>query len=353
MNALALTDHGNLHGALKFYQQAKELGINPILGFEAYIAPGSRFHKEAAGTKEASYHLTLLAQQPHRLSEPGEALLGGFLGRLLFPPADRQGTAGRPPRRADLPERLRLERAEPHAPGRRRGEPGEGPSRSPPGSRSSSATTTTSRSRTTAWRSQRVAHGRRRSRSAKRLGIPLVATSDVHYVHREDAEAQDILLCVNTGKFRTDTNRMRMETNEFYLRSPEEMYAAFPGHGRRRAPHARRSPTASTSSWSWASGTFPVFTPPDGKTSEDYLRELCLAGLKERYADRPGSLHGRRAFRRGDGPARARAGRDQQAGLRQLLPDRVGLRALRPRAGHSRPRPAARASARWSPTPCT
>ena len=61
MNALALTDHGNLHGALKFYQKAKELGIKPILGVEAYIAPGSRFHKEAADTKETNYHLTLLA----------------------------------------------------------------------------------------------------------------------------------------------------------------------------------------------------------------------------------------------------------------------------------------------------
>ena len=71
---------------------------------------------------------------------------------------------------------------------------------------------------------------------ANRMGLPLVATSDVHYVLREDAEAQDILLCVNTGKFRTDTNRMRMETNEFYLRSPEEMYAVFPGQ--RRGPEA-------------------------------------------------------------------------------------------------------------------
>ena len=64
---------------------------------------------------------------------------------------------------------------------------------------------------------------------ANRMGIPLVATSDVHYVNRDDAEAQDVLLCVNTGKFRTDTNRMRMESNEFYLRSPEDMYAALPG----------------------------------------------------------------------------------------------------------------------------
>src|SRR5438128_2721711 len=64
---------------------------------------------------------------------------------------------------------------------------------------------------------------------ARRMGIPLVATSDAHYVNQQDAEAQDILLCVNTGKFRTDANRMRMETNEFHLRTPEEMYAAFEG----------------------------------------------------------------------------------------------------------------------------
>src|SRR5207237_4645026 len=64
---------------------------------------------------------------------------------------------------------------------------------------------------------------------AKRLGIPLVATSDAHYVERDDAVAQDVLLCINTGKFRTDTNRMRMENYSFFLRSPAEMYAHFPG----------------------------------------------------------------------------------------------------------------------------
>ncbi|MGE3780314.1 MAG: PHP domain-containing protein, partial [Pirellulaceae bacterium] len=62
MNALAITDHGNLHGALEFYRQAKDAGINPIIGYEAYIAPGSRFEKDAGSMKEASYHLTLLAQ---------------------------------------------------------------------------------------------------------------------------------------------------------------------------------------------------------------------------------------------------------------------------------------------------
>ena len=70
MNALALTDHGNLFGALEFYQKAKAAGIKPIIGYEAYVAPGSRFHKDAANMKEASYHLTLLAENLERI-DPG------------------------------------------------------------------------------------------------------------------------------------------------------------------------------------------------------------------------------------------------------------------------------------------
>ena len=127
---------------------------------------------------------------------------------------------------------------------------------------------------------------------ARRMGIPLVATSDVHYVDREDAEAQDILLCINTGKFRTDTNRMRMETNEFYLRSPEEMYAAFPGHEDAVA-RARRSPTASTSSWSWASATSPSSRRPTSKTLGGLPARALPGGAQasatrtdpDRYAD--------------------------------------------------------------------
>ena len=121
---------------------------------------------------------------------------------------------------------------------------------------------------------------------ARRMGVPLVATSDVHYVRREDAESQDILLCVNTGKFRTDLNRMRMETNEFYLRSPEEMYAAFAG----REEAVRRSQEIADAvdiDIELGKRHFPVYTPPDGEKSEDLLRRLCIAGLQERYAARP------------------------------------------------------------------
>jgi len=121
---------------------------------------------------------------------------------------------------------------------------------------------------------------------ARHMGIPLVATSDVHYVLREDHVAQDVLLCINTGKFRTDEDRMRMETDQFYLRSPEEMYAAFPGH---EEAVARSQQIADQVDIELELGRrhFPVFHPPEGESSESFLRRLCIEGLKQRYADRP------------------------------------------------------------------
>ena len=185
--------------------------------------------------KEASYHLTLLAQNRTGFQNLLKLASAAFLEGFYFRPridkelleAHNEGLiclsgcalqraqpgAGRPAARPTWPEGRRDRRLVPAT---------------------SSATATSSRSRTTAWRSS----GRSWQGAvevARRMGIPLVATSDVHYVDREDAEAQDILLCVNTGKFRTDTNRMRMETNEFYLRSPEEMYAAFRRPARTRS----------------------------------------------------------------------------------------------------------------------
>jgi len=121
---------------------------------------------------------------------------------------------------------------------------------------------------------------------ASRLGLPLVATSDAHYVNREDAEAQDVLLCINTGKFRTDTNRMRMEGDEFFLRAPEEMYTAFPGLDEAVKQSQLIADTVDIQ-LDLGQRHFPVFTPPEGEVSADYLLKLCLSGLRERYADEP------------------------------------------------------------------
>lgn len=284
MNALALTDHGNLYGALEFYQKAKAAGIKPILGYEAYVAPGSRFQKEAVGLKEASFHLTLLAYNrtgfQNLLKLASAAFLEGFYYR---PRIDKDlltqyhegliclsGCASSELSRALLTSTEEdMDRAVQVA----------------------------------SWFrdlfgdryflevqdnglevQKNILRGA--IRLSGRLGIPLVATSDVHYVRREDAVAQDILLCINTGKTRSDANRMRMETNEFYLRSPEEMYQVFSGL-ETAVQQSQEIADRVEIELELGRRHFPVFTPPEGRSSEDYLRELCLEGLRQRYADRP------------------------------------------------------------------
>ncbi|OHB70802.1 MAG: DNA polymerase III subunit alpha, partial [Planctomycetes bacterium RBG_13_63_9] len=284
MNALALTDHGNLHGALQFYRTAKELGIKPILGLEAYIAPGGRRDKDATGIKEASYHLTLLARDRtgfcNLLKLSSAAFLEGFYFR---PRIDKELLAAHNEgliclsgcASSELNRILMgggessLEKAMEVA-GWFHGIFGD---------------RYFIEIQNNGLEVQRVAM-EGAVELARRMDLPLVATSDVHYIDREDHEAQDILLCINTGKFRTDSNRMRMETKEFFLRSPEEMYAAFPGH---EEAVRRSQEIADTVEIELELGRrhFPVYTPPEGKTSEDYLRQLCLDGLKDRYADQP------------------------------------------------------------------
>jgi len=284
MNALALTDHGNLHGAVEFYQRAKKLSINPILGLEAYIAPGSRLNKEAAGMKEASHHLTLLAQNRSGFQNLLKLSSAAFLEGFYFKP------------------RIDKQLLEAHHEGLicLSGCVSGELSRTLIGGGDANMKKAME---VAAWfhnlfgdryfieiqnnnlEVQQVAM-EGAVELAGRMGLPLVATSDVHYVHRDDAEAQDILLCVNTGKFRTDANRMRMGSNEFHLRSAEEMYAAFPGQ---EEALARSQQIADGVDIQLDLGRrhFPVFTAPEGKASEDYLRELCLEGLKQRYANNP------------------------------------------------------------------
>jgi DNA polymerase-3 subunit alpha len=285
MTALALTDHGNLHGSLSFYQTAKGLGINPVLGLEAYIAPGSRFFKESTGSsKETNFHLTLLAQNAVGFRNLVKLSSAAFLEGFYFKPRiDKEILAAHKEGLICLSGCVSSELNRTVLAG---GEANMEKARE-----------------IVEWfqkvfgenyyielqnnglEIQRVAMEGSID-VANQLGVPMVATSDVHYISREDAEAQDILLCVNTGKFRTDTNRMRMETNEFYLRSPEDMYAAFPG----MEDALRRTQEIADSvhiELELGKRHFPVYTPPEGKTPEEFLLELCLTGLKDRYANRP------------------------------------------------------------------
>jgi DNA polymerase-3 subunit alpha len=292
MNALAITDHGNLHGALEFYQAAKAAGINPIIGYEAYIAPGSRFQKDAGSQKDAACHLTLLAKDRVGFANLLQLATKAFLEGFYFKP------------------RIDRELLEQY---------GEGIiclsgclssefSRALIGSSREQRESLAQAREVAGWFQKRFGdryfievqdNGLDVQRQvteasldiSRELGIPPVATCDCHYVNREDAEAQDILLCVNTGRFRSDTSRMRMDSTEFYLKSPAEMHAAFSGLDRDLVAAAvtRSQQIADTVSIELDLGKrhFPGFDVPAGSTASSELRRLCLEGLRERYRDVP------------------------------------------------------------------
>jgi DNA polymerase-3 subunit alpha len=297
MNALAITDHGNLHGALEFYQAAKAAGINPIIGYEAYIAPGSRFQKDAGSQKDSSYHLTLLARDRTGFANLLQLATKAYLEGFYFKP------------------RIDRELLEQY---------GEGLvclsgclsgefSRALIGSAREQRESLAQAREIAGWFQRTFGdryfieiqdNGLEVQRQvtdaaleiSRELGIPPVATCDCHYVNREDAEAQDILLCVNTGRFRSDASRMRMDSNEFYLKSPVEMHAAFSGHDRDlvAAAVARSQAIADSVNIDLDLGKrhFPGFDLPAGRTASEELRRLCLEGLRARYAAVPGRWAG-------------------------------------------------------------
>ncbi len=291
MNALAITDHGNLHGALEFYRKAKAAELNPIIGYEAYIAPGSRFEKDAGRMKEASYHLTLLAQNRTGFRNLVKLASAAYLEGFYFKP------------------RIDKQILEAHSEGiicLSGCVSGELSRTLLKGGMNSDEELADS-FEIARWfhrvfgdryfieiqnNGVHIQHLAMEGslRVAERLGLPLVATSDAHYADREDAEAQDVMLCINTGKFRTDTNRMRMDGNEYFLRTPAEMYEAFPQHG---DAVARSQEIANSVDIDLELGKrhFPTYSPlPPQQTPEEYLREICIKGLKERYADDPTML---------------------------------------------------------------
>ncbi len=279
MTALAVTDHGNLYGALEFYTKAKDAGINPILGYEAYIAPASRKSRDAARMKEASFHLTLLAKNRCGFQNLIKLASYAYLDGFYYKP------------------RIDKELLEQHHEGLicLSGCAAGELSNLILGNRFDEAR------QVVAWYQrlfgddyyleiqnagleiQRLC-GEGTIDLANSMGLPLVATNDAHYLKQEDAAAHDVLLCVNTHALRSDLKRMKMEGDQFFVRSPEQMYAAFPGQ---EAAVARSQEIADkvVIDLDLKTRHFPVFTPPDNKPVGDYLHELCLAGLKWRYGD--------------------------------------------------------------------
>jgi DNA polymerase III subunit alpha len=281
MNSIALTDHGNLFGAIEFYQECKSAGINPVVGYEAYVAPRNRRDREARRRGEAGFHLTLLAQNRTGMQNLIRLASRAYLeGYHYIPRIDKELLSEYKEGLICLSGCLSAEFSDFILKGQ-----------------ISEATDLAKWFHTLFGENFYVeiqSNGVDVQKActeaaidiADKLGLPLVATNDAHYLSREDSSAHDVLLCINTGKLLTDENRLKYASDQFFVRSPEEMYALFPD----RPDAVARSQEIANKvdiELDFKKRFFPVFEPPGGKKPEEYLREMCAEGLNSRYNGNP------------------------------------------------------------------
>lgn len=274
-DALAVTDHGVMYGVIDFYKACRKAGVKPILGMEAYVAPRSMRDREGAQDREYA-HLILLAKDEagyrNLMLLSSEAFIHGFyykpridydlleahaeglvcLSACLAGDIPQALLHGRYDDAKRLGERLhRMFGDDFYIELQNHGLPEQ----------------------------QRILPGLRKL--AAELGVKTVATNDVHYVAREDAEAQDVLLCIQTQRFVDEPNRMRMEAEEFFLKSGDEMAAALPDDAGALAT-TREIADKCNVEIAFGVRRLPQYTAPDGQDNETYLRRLCVEGMAQK-----------------------------------------------------------------------
>jgi DNA polymerase-3 subunit alpha len=285
MPALALTDHGAMFGALPFYEASVAAGVKPIIGVEAYVAPSSRFERAPGESEEKYRHLTILARSEtgygNLLKLVTDAHLEGFYHR---PRIDKELLAERAEGLIGLSGCLASEVCQLLLAGQER-------------KADDVAATYRDLFGVGSFFVELQDHGLPEQREllpglaglARRVGLPVVATNDLHYCERADAKPHDVLLCIQQQKVQTDTNRLRFDSDQFYLKTAEEMREVF-----RELPQACDATLAIAEMCELElvygeaappSERFhvPRFDPPQGKDRDTYLRELVLAGAAERY----------------------------------------------------------------------
>jgi DNA polymerase-3 subunit alpha len=284
MPAMALTDHGNLFGAIDFYNKARQAGIKPIVGIEAYVAQGSRLDRNPQ--RASSNHLVLLAANEtgyrNLIKLTSKAYLEGFYYK---PRVDKELLRRHSEGVIALSACLKGEVNELIT--KRQEKAAEAAVREyldifGPGNFFLEL-------QDHGIAEQRAANEVLR-RIARRDGVPLVVTNDCHYLRRDDAFAHDVLLCIGTQKTLSDADRLRYASENFYLKSAEEMHQLFPDD------HEACDNTlaiAERCNLVIPTGSFhlPEFPVPEGKTLQSYFAEVARAGL----AEREGELARRRA----------------------------------------------------------
>ena len=282
MKALAITDHGNMFGALEFFDEAKKAGIKPILGMEAYIAPRERQLRKAVEGESHSYHLVLLAKNETgfknliKLSSRAylegmyykpridKAILREFSEGLIATTACMKGEVPYKLRRGQREQAIKaaeeyleifgedfyFEIQNHHIP-------------------------------------EEAAVYPQIYELAKEMGVPVIATNDNHYVNKGDHEAHDILLCLQTGKDRDDPNRMRYGTEELYLKSPDEMYQMFKDKSE-VLENTLAIEEKIDFEVDFSNRYLPEFPIPDTEgsiTPDEYLKRLTYRGAEQNYPE--------------------------------------------------------------------
>lgn len=288
MDSAAITDHGVMFGCIDFYRAAKAAGIKPILGCEVYVAPGSRFDKEIGREEDRYYHLVLLAENQEGYQNLMKIVSAGFVDGFYYKP------------------RVDLEILEKYHEGI------IALSACLAGEVARSITKGFyEESKKAALRYEEIFgkgnfflelqdHGipeqhrvnQQLVRMSRETGIELVATNDIHYTYSTDAEAHDILLCVQTGKRLQDEDRMRYEGGQYYVKSVEEMAALFP-YATQALENTHKIADRCNVEIEFGVTKLPKFDVPEGYTAWEYLNKLCFDGLAERYSGDMGELEER------------------------------------------------------------
>ncbi|HEY5767435.1 MAG TPA: DNA polymerase III subunit alpha, partial [Candidatus Udaeobacter sp.] len=279
MPAVAITDHGNLFGAIEFYQEAQRAGVKPIIGCEVYVAPGS--HKDRPPSRrESAYHFTLLAENETGYRNLVKLVTAAHLDGFHYAPRiDKEMLAARSEGLIGLSGCLAGE------------------------INSAIQANNIEKAKQSAVEYRDILgaenfflelhdHGMEEQKMcntalvhmARDLGVGLVAANDVHFLRRSDHEAHDVMLCIGTGKMVQDESRMHY-LPELYFKSPDEMRQLF-----------RDFPEAITNTLhigerchvdlDFGSSKYPEYPVPAGQTREGYLRGLCYQGLRARYGER-------------------------------------------------------------------
>lgn len=285
MDSGAITDHGVMYGVIDFYKEAKANGIKPIIGCEVYVAPNSRFDKETTGGEDRYHHLVLLAENNIGYSNLMKIVSKGFTEGYYYKPrvdmevlqqyhegiiALSACLAGEVPRMItkglyEEAKKTALKYLDCFGRGN--------------------------------YFLELQDHGIPEQktvntalvRMSKELDIPLVATNDIHYTYAEDAQSHDILLCIQTAKKVTDTDRMRYDGGQYYVKSEMEMRELFP-YAQEAITNTALIAERCNVEIEFGVTKLPKFDVPEGYDSWTYLNKLCFDGLKERYPEDDGTL---------------------------------------------------------------